>query len=173
VPLIAKPAEYPNALWSSCYNGIGAAEKWLQGYEAMHYHILNVTDHLLYIKWYQSPSAATKPQGVFVDDLRARLDASAHPLYFLSDLREGRIADVGILQRLGRLTDHPNYGAGAAFSKDVVSNIFVEVFSKFARQEKGHSVFYDKMEDALAFLESFQPGLAHDIDWGAVLARLP
>jgi hypothetical protein len=139
----------------------------------MHYILLNITDELLFIKWYRSPSEDTKPQEDYVDDLRARMDASEFPLYFLSDLREGRIMDVSIIQRLGRLTHHPNYGAGTAFSKDVFSSMFVGVFSRFAKPEKGESVFYDKMEDSLAYLESFKPGLAHDIDWGAALARLP
>jgi hypothetical protein len=139
----------------------------------MYYILLNITDELLFIKWYRSPSEGTKPQEEYVDDLRARLEASEHSLYFLSDLREGRIMDVTIIQRLGRLTHHPNYGAGAAFSRDVFSNVFVGVFSRFAKPEKGEGVFFDKMEDALAYLESFKPGLAQDIDWGAALADLP
>jgi hypothetical protein len=139
----------------------------------MHYTLLNITDELLFIKWYRSPSAATKPQEDYVDDLRARMEASEFPLYFLSDLREGRIMDVTIIQRLGRLTHHDHYGAGAAFSKDVFSSMFVGVFSRFAKQEKGEGVFFEKMEDALAYLESFKPGLAQNIDWGAALADLP
>jgi hypothetical protein len=138
----------------------------------MYYTLLNITDELLFIKWYRSPSAATKPQEEYVDDLRARLEASEFPLYFLSDLREGRIMDVTIIQRLGRLTHHDNYGAGAAFSKDVFSSVFVGVFSRFAKQEKGEGVFFEKMEDALAYLESFKPGVTRDIDWGAALADL-
>lgn len=139
----------------------------------MYYILLEVTEELLFIKWYRSASADTKPQEEFVDDLRARLDASEIPLYFLSDLRGGRIMDVGIIQRLGRLTHHLNYGAGTAFSIDVFSSMFVGVFSRFAKPEKGESVFYDKMEDALAYLESFKPGVTRDINWGEVLAKLP
>lgn len=140
---------------------------------SMHYTIRGITDELLFIKWYRSPSADTKPQEAYVDDLRARMDASEVPLYFLSDLREGRIMDVTIIQRLGRLTHHANYGAGAAFSKDVFASVFVGVFSRFAKQEKGEGVFFEKMEDALAYLESFKPGLTRDINWGDVLADLP
>lgn len=139
----------------------------------MHYILLNITDELLFIKWYRLPSDQTKPQEAYVHDLRTRMEESDHPLYFLSDLREGRIMDVSIIQQLARLTHHAHYGGGAAFSKDAFSSMFVGVFSRFAKPEKGEGVFYEKMEDALAYLEDLKPGLAHDIDWGAVFASLP
>ncbi len=136
----------------------------LGGHLFMYYILLKITDELLFIKWYRSPLDGTKPQEDYVEDLRERMDVSENPLYFVSDLREGRIMDVSIIQKLGRLTHHPNYGGGAAFSKDVFSSMFVGVFSRFAKPEKGEGFFFDKMEDALAYLESFKPGLAHDID---------
>src|SRR5689334_4040036 len=106
------------------------------------YDLRQLTDELIFIKWYKSTSQLTHPEADYIEDLRRRLAESPHPLYFLSDLRQGRIIDVSILQRLGALTRHANYGGGSAFSEDVISSMFVGVFSKFADAKKGSSVFY-------------------------------
>ncbi|MBL8117829.1 MAG: hypothetical protein J0L63_05830 [Anaerolineae bacterium] len=135
----------------------------------MFYDLRHVTDDLIFIKWYKSASEHTRPQTDFIDDLRKRLKESPVPLYFISDLRDGRIVDVSILQKLGILAQHPNYGGGAAFSEDVLSSMFVGIFSKFANSEKGTGVFYKTMPEALAYLESLKPGLVTSVDWLAFL----
>lgn len=137
----------------------------------MFYELTPVSDNLIFIKWVKLRTEAAQPQSAFIDDLRRRLDESPISLYFLSDLRQGRITDVAILQRLGKLTAHPHYGAGTAFSEDVLGPIFVGVFSKFAERDKGDSVFYKNVEDALAYLESAHPGLTQGIDWNQVVGK--
>lgn len=112
------------------------------------------------------------PEAEYIDDLRMRIIASPHPLYFLSDLRQGRIVDVAILQRLGSLTRHSNYGGGSAFSEDVISSMFVGVFSKFADVQKGSSVFYKTIDQALAYLEALKPGVTTTVDWQTFIATL-
>jgi len=129
------------------------------------YDLRQVTDELIFIKWYKTPNAFTRPESEYIDDVQKRLKESPHPLYFLSDLRLGRIIDVGILQKLGSLTRHENYGGGSAFSEDVISSMFVGIFSKFADAEKGSSVFYKRIDDALAYLEALKPGVTTPVDW--------
>jgi hypothetical protein len=136
-----------------------------------YYRLQALTKELIFIKWYRLPSQATKSKTQFIAEMTQILNETDAPVYFLSDLRQGRIVDVNILQKLGGLTQHENYGGGSAFSQDVLSEIFVGLFSRFAAPKQGDSVFYDKLEDALAFLESTKPGLAQNIDWNAVLAE--
>ena len=136
------------------------------------YDLRQVSDELIFIKWYKAANEHTRPENEYIDDLRQRIVTSPQPLYFLSDLRQGRIVDVGILQRLGSLTRHPNYGGGSAFSEDVVSSMFVGVFSKFADAEKGSSVFYKTIDQALAYLEALKPGVTTTVDWEVFINSL-
>ncbi|MBI1281229.1 MAG: hypothetical protein GC179_24090 [Anaerolineaceae bacterium] len=136
------------------------------------YDLRQVTDELIFVKWHKTANSQTQPETVYIDDLRKRLNMSPHPLYFLSDLRQGRIIDVGIIQKLGSLTHHPNYGGGSAFSEDVVSSMVVGIFSKFATAEKGTSVFYKNINEALAYLEALKPHVTTSIDWQTFIASL-
>ena len=136
------------------------------------YDLRQLTDDLIFVKWYKTTNDFTRPEDDYIEDLRKRLNDSPQPLYFLSDLRKGRIIDVGILQKLGALTRHVNYGGGSAFSDDVISSMFVGVFSKFASVEKGSSVFYKTIDDALAYLEALKPGVTAMVDWQTFIASL-
>lgn len=136
------------------------------------YDLRQLSDELIFIKWYKAPNDFTRPEAEYIDDLRMRIIASPHPLYFLSDLRQGRIVDVAILQRLGSLTRHSNYGGGSAFSEDVISSMFVGVFSKFADVQKGSSVFYKTIDQALAYLEALKPGVTTTVDWQTFIESL-
>lgn len=136
------------------------------------YDLRQVSDELIFIKWYKTANDFTLSEADYIDDLRNRITTAPHPLYFLSDLRQGRIVDVGILQRLGSLTRHPNYGGGSAFSEDVISSMFVGVFSKFADAKKGSSVFYKTIDQALAYLEALKPGVTTTVDWQTFIASL-
>ena len=136
------------------------------------YDLRPLTDELIFVKWYKTANSLTRPEADYIDDLRQRLNASPQPLYFLSDLRAGRIMDVSILQKLGNLTRHPNYGGGSAFSEDVIASMFVGIFSKFATAEKGTSVFFKTISDALAHLEALKPGVASPIDWQSFIENL-
>jgi len=59
------------------------------------YDLRQLTDELIFIKWYKSANQLTHPEADYIEDLRRRLVESPQPLYFLSDLRQGRIVDVG------------------------------------------------------------------------------
>ena len=136
------------------------------------YDLRQVTDELIFVKWQKTANALTRPETDYIEDLRKRLKDSPYPLYFLSDLRKGRIIDVGILQKLGGLTRHVNYGGGSAFSEDVISSMFVGIFSKFATAEKGTSVFYKTIDDALVYLEALKPGVTQAVDWQTFIAGM-
>lgn len=136
------------------------------------YVIKQLTEDLIFIKWYKQMGIDTRPESAYLGDLGNLLNRSPHPLYFLSDLRLGRIIDVGTLQKLGRLTRHENYGGGSAFSEDVISNMFVGIFSHFADAQKGTSVFYKTLPEALSYLEALKPGVTGGIDWQAVLTNV-
>ncbi|MCA0455930.1 MAG: hypothetical protein LCI00_18280 [Chloroflexi bacterium] len=134
------------------------------------YDLRQLSDELIFIKWYKTANVNTRPENEYIEDLRKRVITAPRPLYFLSDLRQGRIVDVGVLNRLGSLTRHPNYGGGSAFSEDVISSMFVGVFSKFADAEKGSSVFYKTIDQALAYLEALNPGVSSTVDWETFIA---
>ena len=136
-----------------------------------HYRLQALTDDLVFIKWYRVPAKETRAKTQFIEEMTRLLDEAEAPLYFLSDLRQGRIIEVSIIQKLGHLTQHKNYGGGSAFSHDVLAEIFVNLFSKFAAPKQGDSVFYENIEDALAYLESAKAGLARNVDWKVVLAE--
>jgi hypothetical protein len=137
------------------------------------YDLRQLSDELIFVKWYKTANESTHSESEYIDDLRRRLTNSAQPLYFLSDLRTGRIIDVGILQKLGALTRHVNYGGGSAFSEDVISSMFVGVFSRFADAQKGSSVFYKTIDDALAYLEALKSDVTQTVDWQLFIASLP
>ncbi len=137
-----------------------------------YYDLRQVTDELIFIKWYKTAHELTRPETDYIDDLIQRIKGAQQPIYFLSDLREGRIVDTGILQKLGSLTRHPNYGGGSAFSEDILASMFVGVFSKFAGVEKGSSVFYKTFDEARAYLEALKPGVTSSVDWKTFIASL-
>lgn len=138
----------------------------------MFYVIQTLTSELVFIKWYRMPKPGRSPASEFIAELQTQLDQAKQPLYFLSDLRGGLITDVRVLMQLGKLTQHPQYGGGVAFSHDVLSDIFVGVFTKFAGPAKGDDVLYEQLQQALDDLERRKPGIAQGIDWAAVLAQV-
>ena len=70
------------------------------------YDIQRLSDELILIKWYQTPAANTGIEERYLQELKQLLDQSPHSLYFISDLRQGRIINVRTLRALGQLTGH-------------------------------------------------------------------
>jgi hypothetical protein len=136
----------------------------------MYYTLKHLTPNLIFVKWFRHPDD-TENRHLdmdYVKDLRTRMDAAESPLFFLSDLRQGRIENIRIVQRLALLTNHANYGGGVAFSKrDLSANMMVGLFSRFTENDKGERVFFETLEQALARLEEMQPGVTAAVDWKA------
>lgn len=133
----------------------------------MQYIIHELRFNLLLIVWDRRSLENSKPEANFVDDLKSRLDKASEPIYFISDLRNGRVINVRILQRLGALTRHDNWAGSTAFSSDPISNTFVGVFAKFAHKEERE--IWDTPEEAIVYLESLKEGVTQDIDWDAFI----
>jgi hypothetical protein len=85
-------------------------------------------------------------------------------------LRFGKITDVHLLQQLGKLTYHPNFGGGTAFTADVSAMLYVGVFLRFAAHTKREDGLHTTLAEALAYIESLKAGLTEGIDWEKVTA---
>ncbi len=137
----------------------------------MFYKMQLLKEDLLLIRWQAEALEGYKAQTDYLTDFRAYLDAATQPIYVISDLRYGKITDVRILQQLGRLTYHPNYGAGVAFSDDIGAEIYVGVFSRFAARPKREENVHSSLSKALAYLETFKAGISEGVDWEGVLTH--
>ncbi len=60
------------------------------------YRINIISNQLVYIAWDKNPLRDEAYR--FIDDLTVILDDATQPLYFLSDLRHGRIIDIRAIQ---------------------------------------------------------------------------
>lgn len=135
----------------------------------MSYQIKPVSPELVYIKWYANTDPRGKAEATFIADLTACLNQAPHPIYFISDVRAGRITDVGTLSQLANLTRHKNWAGSTAFAQNPLSAIFVSTFASLAKKGREHQEMQDTPGDALAYLESLKPGITNGIDWQSVL----
>ncbi|MBL8165670.1 MAG: hypothetical protein JNJ61_27040 [Anaerolineae bacterium] len=135
----------------------------------MYYRITPLKENLIYIKWYRAPRPNTHTVKEFITDLQTRLDTASVGLYFISDLRQGRIVDMRVIQQLAGLSKHERWAGSTAFSDNPVSNVLVRSFSRFAGQPKEHREIWTTPEEAIAYLESVKPGLSDEVDWKTLL----
>jgi hypothetical protein len=135
----------------------------------MDYQITCVSDKLVFIRWFRDPEE-TKSENQFIHDLKAILDEVAHPVYILSDLREGRLKNVDVIRRLAVLVaHHPNFAGGTSFSHDLYTPLFVNLYSKFSHQDKTVKEMWSSLHDALNYLESLEPGVTQGIEWESLV----
>ena len=80
------------------------------------YEIEWLTDRVILITWHKSPMDPNVTTA-YIRELHEILYSVTEPIFFLSDLRKGRIQDVRALQGLAELTKHKNWGGGASFSQ--------------------------------------------------------
>jgi hypothetical protein len=132
------------------------------------YELLHLSNQLIFIKWHKSPSNLQIEQR-FLLDIQQILDEADHKIYFLSDLRKGRIITIRTLQSLGAMTVHENWGGSAAFSRNLTTKLFVNTFTRLSKTTEQKDRMFEKPEKALAFMASLHPGLIDGIDWGAHL----
>ncbi len=132
----------------------------------MIYHISYLNEHLVFIKWQATP---TIEQGLqFLDELHALLDKTDHRLYFLSDLRNGYIQHPHLIRRLSQLADHPHFGGGTAFSHLHLNHPMLRLWKCFTHTTNT-SQTWPRLEDALDYLESLQPGVTAGVEWQGIL----
>lgn len=135
----------------------------------MFYRIILLTSELVFIKWYRLAQPGTVPEKQIVDDMRRILDTASGKLYFISDLRDGRIMDIRLLQQSAKSIQHPNWGEGTAFAQDAMSKMFAKVYAQFAKKIEVRREIWDTPEEAIAYLESIKPGISDGIDWQYLL----
>jgi hypothetical protein len=71
-----------------------------------------LSESVYFIQWHGIPN---KEEGqAFISQLKQLLDDSPAPLYFMTDLRNGHIADNSTIRALGKLTQHANFGGSTA-----------------------------------------------------------
>ena len=135
----------------------------------MSYDIQRLSDELVLIKWHKTPAANTGIEERYLQELKQLLDQSPKPLYFISDLRQGRIINVRTLRALGQLTGHKNWAGSTAFSQNPVTKVLVNSFKSFAAEGDTNDEMQNTPEEALAFLEKLKPGLVRGIAWDNII----
>ncbi|GAB4545998.1 MAG: hypothetical protein OHK0023_05110 [Anaerolineae bacterium] len=138
----------------------------------MYYEIRPLSDQLYFIRWFPTPAENRRPESQYVWEIADILRKAEQPLYFLSDLRLGRITNVSILQQLAKVINHSKYGGSTAFSESLMSELFVGVFSRFADPGEAEHAFYKTLDQALGYLERIKPGITAEINWETVVKTL-
>ena len=136
----------------------------------MDYQIIQLSDELIYIRWYRTPRLNSGVDAQFLADLQKLLDEADTPQYFISDLRRGRITDMRSIRHLSQLTKHKNWAGSSAFSQDPITGILVQSFRTFAPgQRDANDEIQTTPADALKFLDQLKSGITDGIDWDAVI----
>lgn len=131
------------------------------------YAIKPLSSQLVYIKWYKNPPICNDFQNDFLAKLKTLLDQAQDKLYFISDLRKGRIHDAKFIRKLAfLLTNHPRYGGSTSFAMDGISRALVSVFTLASR--RGYQTeIYPNADAAFSYIESICPSILDGIDWQA------
>lgn len=133
------------------------------------YEIIRLSPELVFICWHRSPGRNAGTEEKYLAEIKTLLDDAEQPLYFMSDLRKGRIIDIRVINQLVDLTRHRNWAGSTAFSQSPISKIFAGTFVRFSSTSASTNEMQDKPEEAIAFLESLKPGLTRNIDWNRVI----
>ncbi len=129
----------------------------------MAYEFTYLSSNLILITWMRYP---TKEEEItFLEEHANQLNEATEPLYYISDLRQGRITNLDTINKLSKLAKHSNYGGSTAFSRDFVSKIVVQSFQMFTVEAENKSEMFETVEEAIAFLESLKAGITQGIDW--------
>lgn len=129
----------------------------------MAYEFNYISSNLILVTWVRYPTRDEEKQ--FLKDHTEQLESATEPIYYISDLRLGRIVTMNIVNQMSQLAKHPNYGGSTAFSEDLISKIVVQSFQTFSQEALNKSLMVDTVEEALAFLETLKAGITQGIDW--------
>lgn len=136
----------------------------------MDYIIKQLSNELVYIRWYTSPPVGSLINAQFLHEIDQLLVKTTTPLFFISDLRDGRIIDVRVLQQLAEYAKRPQWAGSTAFSKNPITALLVRSFKNFARVGTSKDEMQTTPEQALVYLESLKEGLTQNINWDEVLS---
>lgn len=133
----------------------------------MAYEFHYLSSRLILVRWKRYPTP--NEEQLFLTEHTRQLDNAEEPLFYISDLRKGRIITAHTINKMSALAQHPNYGGGTAFSKDSISRMVVNNFRRFTHEASEKAAIFDTPEESLTFLESLQPGITEGIDWNTYL----
>ncbi len=128
-----------------------------------------LSDKLVLITWLKTPDKTAEDD--YLKQLGELLDQAEHPLYFISDIRKGRIIGMRSIQKLSEFTAHKNWAGSTAFSKDPVSKILLSSFKALSAKSDSRNEMHTTPEEAIGFIETLEPGVTKDIDWDTVLTK--
>jgi len=134
----------------------------------MAYQIQQLNSQLVYIRWLKTPDTQTSQR--FLEELTSLVESASDGVYFMSDLRQGRIIDIKQLQQLGILSQHANWLGSVAFSENPLSNVFANTYHRMLTNNKERNLIVKEADKALAFLETLQEGITEGIEWKVVFA---
>lgn len=130
------------------------------------YEKMMLSERVILFRWHaviHQPCAETKQ---WEKDIQVFMDSATEPVYFVSDLRLGHVADVGILRELGKYTSHPNWGGGCSLGKELSTKIYVQTYERLSPAKQG-GVVKTSVPEIAAYLESLEAGITEGIDWKA------
>lgn len=135
------------------------------------YQMIRVSGQVVVFRWEGVAGQGDSAAQSWLRDIQTALEGATAPLYFVSDLRAGYVADVLTLRRLGKLTAHANWGGGMAIGSAVASDLYVNAFNRLAPNPVGDRQVRTLAEVKMA-LEKLAPGITADVDWEAALPGL-
>jgi len=136
------------------------------GFCDMSYDTSFLHPQLLFIVWKRNPLLSETKN--FLKTIQESLSNTTQPLYFMSDLRHGRIMDIRAISELGKLSEHALWGGGTAFSQSPTTRIFVSNFQQRS-QNKERNLFFNTPEESIHFLTGMIPDIISQIDWQAII----
>jgi len=138
----------------------------------MSYKTLLLNPCLYYVKWFEIPKPNSPLMDQYFSELNAILDSEDKPIFLISDLRDGHIANVHFLLQMARILTHRNYGGGCAFTENARAHNDVSMFNMIQRSStpKDSTALFDNPEDAIAYLETLESHITEGIDWDEVLS---
>lgn len=134
------------------------------------YEFVVIKPQLYLIKWIRTPHY--REELTFVAELGDLLKNSEIPLYFISDVRNGRLISSQAISQLVALTKHDNWAGSTAFSDNSISNIFVSQFQKSLGSIKDKNSMFNYAEEAVAFIQALAPDLTDDIEWNTYFPKI-
>ncbi len=128
-----------------------------------------LSSKLVLITWLKTPD--NQAEEAYLHQLGEMLDQAEHPLYFISDIRKGRIIGIRAIQKLSAFTSHKSWAGSTAFSKDPVSRIMLNSFKALSAKSNSRNEMHTTPEEAINFIETLETGVTQDIDWDAVFVK--
>lgn len=134
----------------------------------MIYRFTWLNKRLVLISWSRTPDTIEAAQ--YIRDLKQLLDTAEEALYFITDLRRGRIIDLNVIRHLVDLSHHANWAGSTAFTENPISQIFGTTYQRLMGHKAEKNQVFNQPADAIAFLEALCPRITEGINWTDQLA---